>query len=72
MAVHLLGDGERMKPDGIDETVVRLQLRLARDRQPAAGVFNRILWAPKWLADRSKGKRDPFAVGQRFGGLLAR
>ena len=69
MSVHLLGDGEGMKPDGSDETVVRLQLRLARERQAAAGVFTRILWAPKWLGDRSKGKRDPFEVVQRFGGL---
>jgi hypothetical protein len=69
MAVHLLGDGEEMKPDGGDETIVQLQLRLARERQPEAGVFTRILWAPKWLADRSKGKRDPFDVLQHFGGL---
>ena len=68
MAVHLLGDGEEMKPDGSDETIVQLQLRLARERQSAAGVFTRILWAPKWLPDRSK-KRDPFEVVQRFGGL---
>ena len=32
-------------------------------------MFPRILWAPKWLTDRTKGKRDPFEVVQRFGGL---
>jgi len=69
LSVHLLGDSEGVKPEGGEETVVRLQLRLARERESAAGVFGRILWAPKWLADRSKGKRDPFQVVQRFGGL---
>jgi hypothetical protein len=69
LSVHLLGDSEAMKPDGSGETVVALQLRLARERQSAAGVFARILWAPKWLPDRSKGKRDPFEVVHRFGDL---
>jgi hypothetical protein len=68
-SVHFLGDSEGMKPDGSEETVTRLQLRLARERDSADGSFTRILWAPKWLADRSKGKRDPFEVVARFGGL---
>ena len=69
LSVHFLGDSEGAKPEGGEETVARLQLRLARERDSAAGVFTRILWAPKWLADRSKAKRDPFEVVQRFGGL---
>jgi hypothetical protein len=69
LSVHLLGESEGVKPDGSGETIARLQLRLARERVSEAGVFPRILWAPKWLTDRSKGKRDPFEVVQRFGGL---
>ena len=71
LSVHLLGESEGVKPDGSGEPIVRLQLRLARERDSKAGVFPRILWAPKWLTDRSKGKRDPFEVVQRFGGLEA-
>jgi hypothetical protein len=69
LSVHFLGDSEGMKPDGSEETITRLQLRLARQRDSATAPFTRILWAPKWLADRSKGKRDPFQVVARFGGL---
>jgi hypothetical protein len=69
LSVHFLGDSEGMKPDGSEETITRLQLRLARERDSAGAPFTRILWAPKWLADRSKGKRDPFQVVGRFGGL---
>ena len=69
LSVHFLGDSEGVKPDGTEETVARMQLRLARERAAGAGAFTRILWAPKWLADRSKGKRDPFKVVERFGPL---
>jgi TIR domain len=70
LSVHFLGDSEGVKPDRSDETVARLQLRLARERGAATRTFTRILWAPKWLTDRTKGKRDPFQVVQRFGPLL--
>jgi hypothetical protein len=66
MSVHLLGESEGAKPDGSDETFVRMQLRL--DRETAASR-RRVLWAPKWLPDRGNEKRDPFDVVERFGGL---
>ena len=66
LCVHLLGDSEGSTPDGSKESLVRLQLRLARER---AGRLLRVLWAPKWLPERPGAKRDPFEVVQRFGGL---
>jgi hypothetical protein len=66
LCVHLLGDSEGSKPDGSKESLVRLQLRLARER--GVGLL-RVLWAPKWLPERPGAKRDPFEVVQRFGGL---
>lgn len=69
LSIHFLGDSEGMKPDGSEETITRLQLRLARERDSLDAPFTRILWVPKWLADRSQGKRDPFEVVARFGGL---
>ena len=66
LCVHLLGESEGGKPDGSKESLVRLQLRLARER---AGGLLRVLWAPKWLPERPGAKRDPFEVVQRFGGL---
>lgn len=66
LSVHLLGESEGGKPEDSEETLVRLQLRLARER---AGGRQRLLWAPKWLPERPGGKRDPFEVVRRFGGL---
>ena len=69
LAVHLLGEHEGVTPSGGSESIVRLQLRLAREHAvAAAGVtFPRLLWAPKWLPDRPQAKRDPFEVVDRFG-----
>ena len=68
-SVHLFGAGEGAKPDGGDESVTRLQLRLARERAAASPQgFPRILWAPKWLPSDPDLKRDPFDVVKRFGG----
>jgi hypothetical protein len=68
LSVHFLGESEGGKPDGSEETLVRLQLRLARERSGSGGRFRRVLWAPKWLPGDGS-RRDPFEVVQRFGGL---
>lgn len=62
LAVLLLGEQGGMKPDGSEEAIVPLQLRLARSRG-----LPRVLWAPKWLPASPDVKRDPFAVVTRFG-----
>src|SRR5262249_51919378 len=33
------------------------------------GTVQRVLWAPKWLPDSGKEKRDPFEVVGRFGSV---
>ena len=70
LSVHFLGESEGSKPDGSDETFVRLQLRLARERAAAGIGLPLVLWAPKWLPGSQENKRDPFKVVERFGGLL--
>jgi hypothetical protein len=67
--VQFLGESEGGTPDGSNETLVRLQLRLAREHSGAAGPIPRLLWVPKWLPGRRDSKRDPFEVLKRFGGL---
>jgi hypothetical protein len=69
LAVHLLGEHEGVTPSGGSESILRLQLRLAREHAAAAAeaTFPRLLWAPKWLPDRPQAKRDPFEVVGRFG-----
>jgi TIR domain len=69
LSVHLLGESEGGKPDGSEETLARLQLRLAREHAGREVGLPRVLWAPKWLPERQGGKRDPFEVVRRFGGL---
>lgn len=69
LSVHLLGESEGGKPDGSEETLARLQLRLARELAGRQVGLPRVLWAPKWLPERPGGKRDPFEVVRRFGGL---
>jgi hypothetical protein len=69
LSVHFLGESEGGKPDGSEETIVRLQLNLARERSAAGSDLPRVLWAPKWLPGRPESKRDPFEVVRRFGGL---
>src|SRR5262249_34296351 len=68
LAVHFLGESEGGKPDGSEETITRLQLRLTRTFNRAGGRVPCVLWAPKWLPDRRVGKRDPFEVVNRFEG----
>jgi hypothetical protein len=71
LSVHLLGESEGGKPDGSEETLARLQLRLAREHAGRpVGLPRVVLWAPKWLPERPERKRDPFEVVRRFGGLL--
>jgi hypothetical protein len=67
LSVHFLGESQGWKPGGSDETVVLLQLRIARQQH---GQIPRVLWAPKWLPERRELRRDPFEVLNRFGGLL--
>jgi hypothetical protein len=67
--VQFLGESEGGTPDGSNETLVRLQLRLAREHSGACGPIPRVLWVPKWLPGRQDSKRDPFEVLKRFGGL---
>jgi hypothetical protein len=69
LSVHFLGDSEGGNPGGSDETVVRLQLRIARQQPGPNGQIARLLWAPKWLPERRERKRDPFEVLKRYGGL---
>jgi hypothetical protein len=68
-SVHLLGESEGVKPEGSDESIVRRQLRLAREHALKVASFPRVLWAPKWVPDHQI-KRDPFAVVARFGPLV--
>jgi hypothetical protein len=68
LSIHFLGESEGGKPDSSEETFVRLQLRLARERA-ASGAFPRVFWAPKWIPGKQDNKRDPFMVVDRFGGL---
>jgi hypothetical protein len=69
LSVHLLGESEGGKSDGSEETLARLQLRLAREHAGRQVGLPRVLWAPKWLPERPERKRDPFEVVRRFGGL---
>ena len=69
LSVHFLGDSEGVKPDGSNEGIVRLQLRLAREFTGPTGPLPRVLWVPKWLPDNQDVKRDPFEVLKRYGTL---
>jgi hypothetical protein len=70
LSVHFLGDHEGAKPDGSDEGMVRLQLRIAREFAGASGPVPRVLWVPKWLPGNQDIKRDPFEALKKFGTLL--
>lgn len=68
LAVFLLGERHGDSPSGSDEPIVDLQLRLARGVNDGSRPL-RVLWTPKWLPGLAGGKRDPFDVASRFGGL---
>jgi TIR domain len=68
-SVHLLGESEGVKLEGGDESIVRRQLRLAREHALKLPTFPKVLWAPKWVPDHQT-KRDPFEVVARFGPLV--
>jgi hypothetical protein len=70
LSVHFVGDHEGAKPDGSDEGMVRLQLRIAREFAGASGPVPRVLWVPKWLPGNRDSKRDPFDALKKFGTLL--
>jgi len=70
LSVHFLGDSEGVKPDGTNEGIVRLQLRLAREAARPSDPRPRVLWVPKWLPGHPDTKRDPFDVLKLFGGLV--
>lgn len=67
LAVHFLGEGHGVIPEGGNEPVIDLQLRRARAGKPG---LPRILWAPRWLPDSKGDPRDPVEVAGRFGGPL--
>jgi hypothetical protein len=63
-AVHFLGEKQGFTPEGGQEALLKMQLRLARGSK-----LVQILWAPRWLPGSSAAdKRDPFAVIAGFGG----
>lgn len=68
LAVHFLGAKRGFTPEGGKESLLDLQLRLARETA-ASRPLPQILWVPRWLPDSSPvDKRDPFAVVANFGG----
>jgi hypothetical protein len=69
LIVHFLGQIEGVTLAGGSETLARLQLRIVREQKSADPSVPRVLWAPKWLLDGTKEKRDPFNVVARFGGI---
>ena len=69
LIVHLLGEIEGVTLAGGTETLARLQLRVMREHAAAGAPVPRVLWAPKWLPENPKKRRDPFDVVARFGGI---
>jgi hypothetical protein len=69
LIVHLLGEIEGVTLAGGTETLARLQLRVMREHASNRSRVPRVLWAPKWLPEQTKERRDPFDVVARFGGI---
>jgi hypothetical protein len=69
LIVHLLGEIEGVTLAGGTETLARLQLRVTREHGMTNAPVPRVLWAPKWLPDSTKERRDPFNVVGQFGGI---
>ncbi|SDW11514.1 toll/interleukin-1 receptor domain-containing protein [Nitrosomonas communis] len=64
-AVHLLGEKSGSTPEGTNEPIVPLQLRLAREMP-----YQRILWVPRWHRTETGDKRNPVeVVTEHFGAL---
>jgi len=70
LSVHFLGENPDISPTGGSESIIDLQLRLAREAA-ATRRLPRILWAPRWVPALHGEKRDPLEVVRRSGGLRA-
>jgi TIR domain len=68
-AVFFLGEKRGSTPEGGNEPILVIQLRLARE-SASTQKMPRILWTPRWLpGQETLVKRDPFEIVGEFGGL---